>query len=58
MDGEPCAFVTVRPSKDDLTVFCGEGDSVIRMSVNGRRKDDYEVFGSRCATQLSLEVIT
>ncbi len=25
MDGEPCAFVAVRPSKDDLTVFCGEG---------------------------------
>nr|DAK58921.1 MAG TPA: hypothetical protein [Caudoviricetes sp.] len=25
VNGEPCVFVAVRPSKDDLTVFCGEG---------------------------------
>lgn len=57
--GEPCVFMAVRPFEDDLMVSCGEErQAFIRMSVNGRRKDDYGVFGSRYGIQLSLEVIT
>ena len=34
------------------------GDSVIRMSANGRREDDYRVSEDRHDVQLSLEVST